>query len=76
MQQLHAGFEIPLPAAAEHNKGMGFIYFLADTFINTFGITQPTEKARKQAAFFILTLIILTITVATVVFVVLHAYMK
>jgi len=55
---------------------MGFIYFLADTFINTFGITQPTEKARKQAAFFILALIILTLTIATVVFVVLHAYMK
>ena len=55
---------------------MGFIYFLADTFISTFGITQPTEKARKQAAFFILTLIVLTITVATIVFVVLHSYMK
>ena len=55
---------------------MGFIYFLADTFINTFGITQPTEKARKQAAFFILTLIILTIGVATAVFLVLHTYIK
>jgi uncharacterized membrane protein len=55
---------------------MGLIYFLADTFINTFGITQPTEKARKQAAFFILTLILLTITIATVVFFVVHAYMK
>lgn len=55
---------------------MGFIYFLADTFINTFGITQPTEKARKQAAFFILTLLILTATGATIAFAVLHAYMK
>ena len=55
---------------------MGFIYFLADTFINTFGITQPTEKARKQAAFFILTLIILTIGAATAVFFVLHTYIK
>ena len=40
-------------------KGMAFLYFLADTFIKTFGITQPTEKNRKQAAFFILTLLLL-----------------
>lgn len=43
---------------------MKLLYFLADAFINTFGITQPTEKARKQAAFFILTLLILTIALA------------
>lgn len=55
---------------------MVFIYFLADTFINTFGITQPTEKARKQAAFFILTLLVLTLTGATIAFVVTHSYMK
>jgi uncharacterized membrane protein len=59
-----------------HNGVMGFIYFLADTFINTFGITQPTEKARKQAALFILTLLILTLTGATIAFFVLHSYMK
>ena len=35
---------------------MSFLYFLADAFINTFGITKPTEKARKQAALFILIL--------------------
>ena len=55
---------------------MGFIYFLADAFINTFGITQPTERARKQAAFFILTLMALTVTCATVAFFVIHASMK
>ena len=76
MQLTTIGFDIPPSYSAEHNIAMGFIYFLADTFINTFGITQPTEKARKQAAFFILALIILTLTIATVVFVVLHAYMK
>ncbi len=47
---------------------MGFLYFLADTFINTFGITRPTEKARKQAAFFILGLLLLTIAAAAAVF--------
>ena len=55
---------------------MAFLYFLADTFVNTFGITQPTEKARKQAAFFILTLLILTVAAATVAFLALHAYMR
>ncbi len=51
---------------------MGLLYFLADTFINTFGITQPTEKARKQAAFFILgLLLLLVIGVATVGYVIL-----
>jgi hypothetical protein len=43
---------------------MSLLYFLADAFINTFGITRPTEKARKQAAFFILALIILAIALA------------
>lgn len=61
---------------AAHNEAMGFLYFLADTFINTFGITQPTEKARKQAAFFILTLLVLTLAGATMAFFVLHNYMK
>jgi hypothetical protein len=55
---------------------MGLLYFLADTFINTFGITQPTEQTRQKAAFFILALMILTLAGATAAFVVLHAYMK
>ncbi len=55
---------------------MGFLYFLADTFINTFGITRPSEKGRKQAAFFILTLLVLTLVAGTVAFLVLHASMK
>jgi hypothetical protein len=55
---------------------MGLLYFLADTFIDTFGITRPTEKTRKRAAFFILALLILAIGGATAAFVVLHAYMK
>jgi hypothetical protein len=37
---------------------MRLLYFLADAFINTFGITKPTEKARRQATFFILILTI------------------
>jgi len=57
-------------------KDMALIYFLADTFINTFGITQPSERARKQAAFFILTLLVLTVIGATIAFIVIHASMK
>ena len=76
MPELDARFEIPPLQARGHNGVMGFIYFLADSFINTFGITQPTEKARRQAAFFILSLLVLTMAVATIAFVVLHAYMK
>ncbi|WP_162536567.1 hypothetical protein [Granulicella sp. WH15] len=49
---------------------MALLYFLADAFINTFGITQPTEKARKQAAFFILGLILIALgAMATVAYV-------
>ena len=51
---------------------MRFLYFLADTFIDTFGITHPTEKARKQAAFFILALLILTLVLMAVIGFVLH----
>jgi hypothetical protein len=46
---------------------MPILYFLADAFINTFGITQPSEKARKQAAFFILGLGILVLAGVSVV---------
>jgi hypothetical protein len=53
---------------------MGFLYFLADTFIDTFGITRPTEKTRKQAAFFILALLVLMLVgVATAGYVILMA---
>jgi hypothetical protein len=34
---------------------------LAMAFINTFGITQPTEKTLRQAAWFIFALMVLTV---------------
>ena len=55
---------------------MGLLYFLADTFINTFGITRPTEKSRRQAAFFIAALLLLVVLGATAAFFVIHSYMK
>ena len=67
-----------LRTGGAHNRDtpMKLLYFLADTFINTFGITRPTEKTRKQAAFFILVLIVLTIAAAATAGVVLHAVMR
>ena len=55
---------------------MRFLYFLADTFINTFGITQPTEKNRRKAAFFILTLLVLMLAGLVVAGAVIHSAMK
>lgn len=40
---------------------MQILYLLADTFINTFGITRPDEATRRRAAFFILGLLILLV---------------
>jgi hypothetical protein len=54
---------------------MKLLYFLADAFINTFGITRPTEKARKQAAFFILGLIVIAIALASVAGILVHSTM-
>jgi hypothetical protein len=39
-----------------HPKYMRMIDFLANAFINTFGITQPDEKTRRRASAFILAL--------------------
>jgi hypothetical protein len=55
---------------------MALLYLLADMFINTFGITQPTPRKRKQAAFFILGLMALVIAGAVTSFIVIHASMK
>jgi hypothetical protein len=55
---------------------MTVLYFLADAFINTFGITQPSEAIRKRAAFFILALIIVTVAIAVVAFLVIHSVMR
>ena len=33
--------------------GMGFLLFLARSFINTFGITQPGPEGERRAAWFI-----------------------
>jgi hypothetical protein len=55
---------------------MRLLYFLADVFIQTFGITQPTEKTRRQAAFFILGLILLVFAAVILAAVTLHSVMR
>jgi len=54
---------------------MKVLYFLADVFINTFGITRPSEKARTQAAFFILGLIVLLLAGVTAAGLAIYAVM-
>jgi len=54
---------------------MKLLYFLADAFINTFGITKPTAKARTHAAFFILGLIVIAVAIATTAGFLVHSAM-
>jgi hypothetical protein len=42
-------------------EGMALIEALAAAFINTFGITQPTEKTRRQAAWFIIGMLVVVV---------------
>jgi flagellar basal body-associated protein FliL len=49
------------------------LLFLSNAFINTFGITQPTQKNERRTAWFIAIMLLLVIAlVATVAAVVLH----
>jgi hypothetical protein len=56
-------------------SSMKLLYFLADAFVNTFGITRPTDKGRKQAAFFILGLIVFAVALAATAGVLVHSVM-
>jgi hypothetical protein len=49
------------------------LLYLANIFINTFGITQPTPKTANRAAWFIaIMLLAVIVTVATVGILTLH----
>ena len=45
---------------------MRLLEALAGIFINTFGITQPTDAMRRNAAWFILGLMIVTLILVTI----------
>jgi len=51
---------------------MRLLEALANIFINTFGITQPTPAARRQAAWFILGLLVAALVIVVVVGAVLY----
>jgi hypothetical protein len=56
-----------------HPMIMRPLLFISNAFINTFGITQPSPKAARRAAWFIAGMLLLVVVaVATVAAVVLH----
>lgn len=55
---------------------MHILEALASIFINTFGITQPTDETRRKAAWFILALLIGTLAILIVVAVVLYNLLR
>ena len=65
------GFSTP---KAYHGP-MRLLEALASLFINTFGITQPTDATRRRAAWFILGLLILMLAVVATVGYVLYRSM-
>ena len=48
---------------------------LASAFINTFGITQPSEQTRHRASWFILGLLVLALAIVAGIAVVLYRTM-
>lgn len=46
---------------------VGLLEAFAAAFINTFGITQPTDAQRRRAAWFILLMMVATIGVVAVI---------
>jgi hypothetical protein len=47
---------------------MGFFRAITNGFINFFGITQPTPEQERRAAWFICSLLVLTVLTAAAVF--------
>jgi hypothetical protein len=47
---------------------MGILRFITRSFIDFFGITQPTPKQERQAAWFITGLLVLILVMATLAF--------
>jgi len=55
---------------------MRLLEALASIFINTFGITQPTDETRRRAAWFILALLLLALAVVTTVGVIVYQLLR
>jgi flagellar basal body-associated protein FliL len=46
---------------------MRLLEAFAAAFINTFGITQPTEATKRRAAWFILVMLVVTVCLVAIV---------
>jgi ABC-type amino acid transport system permease subunit len=52
---------------------MGLLQFISNAFINTMGITKPSPRTERRAAWFIVTLLVAVLVgVATVAYLALH----
>lgn len=51
----------PLDCERKYHQTMALLENLAAAFINTFGITQPSEAARRRASWIIFAMLVLTI---------------
>jgi hypothetical protein len=52
-----------LPISGYHPIPMRPLLYLSNAFVNTFGITQPSQKSAVRAAWFIAGLLILMVAV-------------
>jgi hypothetical protein len=52
-----------LPVSGYHPIAMRPLLYLSNAFINTFGITQPSQKSAIRAAWFIAGLLVLVVAV-------------
>ena len=57
----------PLFRWLPYNSAMRFLEMLATAFINTFGITQPSDTMRRRAAWFIFLITVVTLAVVAAV---------
>ena len=57
----------PLRRGKPYAEPMRILEALASVFVNTFGITQPTPEGRRRAAWYILGLLLVALTVVAVV---------
>jgi hypothetical protein len=52
---------------------MKFLHFIANAFINTMGITQPSPQAANRATLFIVTMLTLVLAaIAAIAFLAIH----
>jgi hypothetical protein len=66
----------PFSPPGLYAEPMPILESLASMFINTFGITQPSEETRRRAAWFILGLLVIALSVVAMIGVVLYHVLR